>query len=339
MPPLPVCHVIEAQDQAAFVKWKAQGRLCLTGLAQKENGTVVCNDCHHHYDTPQCNWVLFPTDLDFFLAREDLDFQRRKQEVQSSGRLLDRIPPTAAEYHQHQVRKGLVSPDAVGGTFTCWILWAFQAGSGQVFQPGRSATRNWHGDATAAICKAGLVPYEKLFGSPAELQELGRSYFDHDRELQRLRGQAETGTQSASQDRGGGHGGGADQPDPEKSGEGSAQESPPQRSSSKRRRSARQQSKEYGASQHKIQEPLVELATSRKPKPRLQRAMYVPPRPTKRIKLERAPPIFEWGPQCSAQDVIDLANFFTIKVGSEPGSSPLRNLEYEQGTCKVEQSS
>lgn len=296
--------------------WKGQGRVCLKSLAQKDNGIVLCNSCHYHYDAPQCNWILLPTDMDYFIAEEDRDFQRRKREIQSSGRLLDRLPPTAAKYFQHQLEDALVSSNDIGGTYACWVLRDFQAASGQVFPVGQSAIRNWHGDPTAAICKSLLTPGLKLFDAPDELESLGKAYANHDRELRRLQGQAETGGESTPNNRDGGHGAEKKQHRPE----GSKDRQPSQGSSSKLRRSARHQSKDYGATQHKIQKPLVELATSRKPKPRLQRVMYSLPRPTSCIKIERPPPLFEWGPHCSAQDVIDLANFFNVKVGTESGS-------------------
>ncbi|KAL8918534.1 MAG: hypothetical protein Q9208_007290 [Pyrenodesmia sp. 3 TL-2023] len=180
------------------------------------------------------------------------------------------------------------------------------AGTGQVLPLGQGATRNRYGDPTATICKSLLVPLPKMLDDPDELENFGKAYGHNDRELRSLQGQVESGTKSASGGRDVGHGDGNDQENPAESNKDLAGESLPQRSSSKLRRSADQQNKKYEAKQNKIQQPLTELATSRKPRLKLKKFMYAGTRANKCIQLEPAPRLFEWGPNSAAQVLLTL---------------------------------
>lgn len=80
----------------------------------------------------------------------------------------------------------------------------------------------------------------------------------------------------------------------------------------------------------------MELVTSRKPRTRVQSTQYARPSANRRIKIEYQP-VFEWGPNCSAQDVIDFATFFPKTDDAESGHSSPKHIGEDQGVGKVEQ--
>ncbi|KAL9023655.1 MAG: hypothetical protein Q9196_007062 [Gyalolechia fulgens] len=251
---------------------------------------------------------MIPTDLAYFIDQEERDFRRRKREVQMTGRVLVRVPPTATKYQQHQSKDALTSAEDIGPLYSSWIVSVFQTGNGHVLSLGQGTTKPWHGDPMAVLCKSLSAPGHRLFKAPPELQNLGRLYEDHDEELRRLQGLPKS--QRGPVDNHGPEADGNRQEHRDDSSEDhSRDDRPRQGSSSQLRRSVRQKSSGYTGGQNQIQQPLLELVRSRRPRARVQKIAYWQPS-KKRIKLESPPPVYEWGPESTAQDVIEFGNFF-----------------------------
>ena len=61
-------------------------------------------------------WVLFPSDLDYFISYENSDYEMRVSEALKGSR-KERSCPTAAQYLYTQRQSGRLPPEAVGGLY------------------------------------------------------------------------------------------------------------------------------------------------------------------------------------------------------------------------------
>lgn len=82
-----------------------------------ENAIILCSQCHTKFDMMQDpGWVLYPTDLEFFIDYENHDYELRASEA-SRGFERKRSCPTATEYLTAQQQSGHVLAATVGGLY------------------------------------------------------------------------------------------------------------------------------------------------------------------------------------------------------------------------------
>lgn len=310
--PLEVAHVIEAHERFFFHDWKQQGLVNIGELSYTANGIMLCTTCHPYFDAPRHHWLLLPCDLPFFISREESDFSRRRLHLQETGVILPRIAPTAEDYKLNQVALGQANASSIGGLYSCWVVKQFMAGDGRTLDIGNGGQREWHGDPMAAIMKSSMVPTILLPEAPSDFQDLVRLYLDNDRQLLRIKATRREKASGTHRDPPRDHGNNDD-------GDGSSKQSSPHSTPTQKggkslpsRRSVRVQTlQQSGQQQRHMQQPLMELVTSRKPRSRPQSLDYKQLSDNKRIKLPPSPEYFEFGPERTVQHLIDMATFFS----------------------------
>ncbi|KAL2821469.1 hypothetical protein BJX63DRAFT_217263 [Aspergillus granulosus] len=148
------CHVIPKEDYQTEL-WISRGLIDFP-ISSHENGIALCPSCREEFDDAyDMGFTFMPEDLDFFIEFEQNDQERRRQAT-FAGQASERRVPDANLYKQHQVERGLVSAESIGGLyrpiFLCQIL-------GPHLQPDPSfyAPKPWHGAPLASLRRAFLV--------------------------------------------------------------------------------------------------------------------------------------------------------------------------------------
>lgn len=294
---------------------QAVGLTNLVGLQKDDNGLPLCPNCHFQYDKPRDpGWVFFPADLQYFIDEEKKDVRRRRQSWGEDGQVPCRIPPTATMYFEYQERKRSLLPDARAGIYATYIIKSFGP-EGGLFRVGYNMTKPWHGDPMSALDKAfrGLTSGYLIL--PSDLMTLHRMYQDNDLEIQQLRNAPLLPH---------GDSGDPDDNDPEQRSKEDSSSSESEHPSNRRqppttrppRQSLRVMKSQERASENERRtlgpqhdEPLLMLATSRKPRAVLQEEPFAPSFPSKPVKVEENG-CWEIGPAATAQDMIDFHSFF-----------------------------
>ena len=79
-------------------------------LRSADNGVSLCKTCHDQFDSKYSGYVFYPADLQYFI---DFEEQDRAQRPDVSQRKV----PTAQDYLEHFIRKGLVPQGSPGGLY------------------------------------------------------------------------------------------------------------------------------------------------------------------------------------------------------------------------------
>lgn len=146
------------------------------------NAIPLCPTCHQQFD---CSWdpgfVFVPTDLPFFIEFEIEDRERRRM-AENRGIVVGREVPSSEMYKQHQVSKGVITPDAIGGQYRPTFLKPYLLHDRLPFDITEylSNPREWHGAPLACLRRC-----IHLLGSPrlsdkqtrVQLEQLRDLYF------------------------------------------------------------------------------------------------------------------------------------------------------------------
>ncbi|KAL9023679.1 MAG: hypothetical protein Q9196_007048 [Gyalolechia fulgens] len=147
----------------------------------------LCPNCHKAFDNDSdLGWVLFPSDLKFFMDFEEKDYARRLKEMKQkkTSKLPVRRCPSIAAYLEHQ--KSVLPAGTRGGLYNAVVLYNYQSSRWPV-EPGPSPylqePKPWHGDPMVTIDKA-----RRAFGVfpsllPDMLWKLHVAYDAHDRHI------------------------------------------------------------------------------------------------------------------------------------------------------------
>ncbi|KAL8684294.1 MAG: hypothetical protein Q9224_006457, partial [Gallowayella concinna] len=166
-------HMIGRARSNILARLQASGKTTLEHLHQKENGVYLCVRCHRALDDHEdLGWVFIPSNLDYFLEAESIDYARRMAVFRATGSLPKRTPPTPNAY-----------VESCGGLYDAYML-RHWGEPNSIWQRGRSThlpySKAWHGDPMLAIYKGlkGLPACFLLL--PDKLLQLGKLYEDHD---------------------------------------------------------------------------------------------------------------------------------------------------------------
>ncbi|KAL8741660.1 MAG: hypothetical protein Q9184_008359, partial [Pyrenodesmia sp. 2 TL-2023] len=302
-------HSASAASASAFSRAKSLE----LGLQKDDNGLPLCPNCHFQYDKPGTpGWVFFPADLKYFIEEEKKDVRRRKQSWREDGQVHCRIPLTAMGYFEDQERKGKLLPGARAGTYLAYVIASFGP-EGRAFMVGYNIKKAWHGDPMAALNKAFRGLTAGYLVLPTDLITLHRLYQDNDLQIQQLQKTPLTEH---------GDGGDPDNDDQEQRSEETSSSSEGEQPHQRRPSTTRQpcqslrvmklQERASGSERRILgpeqDEPLLMLATSRKPRAVLQEEPFARSYPSKIVKVQER--CWEIGPATTAQEIIDFYSFF-----------------------------
>ncbi|KAL8905667.1 MAG: hypothetical protein Q9207_002481 [Kuettlingeria erythrocarpa] len=314
--PLPKESVSENANAVTVLDHlQAVGLTNLVGLHNDDNGLPLCPNCHFQYDKPgDPGWVFFPADLRYFIDEEKKDVRRRKQCWREDRKVPSRVPPTAKMYFEYQERKRSLPPGATAGLYAAYIIESFGPERG-AFMVGYNMTKPWHGDPMSALNKAFRGLTDGYLILPSDLRTLHRMYQDNDLEIEQLRNAPLLPY---------GDSGDPDNNGPEQRSEEDSSSSESEHPRNKRQppttraprqslRAMKLQERASGSERRILgpqhDEPLLMLATSRKPRAILQEEPFAPSFPSKRVKVEENG-CWDFGPATTAQDMIDFHAFF-----------------------------
>jgi hypothetical protein len=117
------------------------------------NAIPPCPSCHDQFDcTFDPGFIFIPTDLQYFIEFELKDREHRKREAER-GVILKREVPTSEMYKLHQVNKGIITADAIGGQYLPVFLKQYLLNGALPFDlaPYLSKPREWHGAPLACL--------------------------------------------------------------------------------------------------------------------------------------------------------------------------------------------
>lgn len=150
----------------------------MTPLNHVDNGIGLCPTCHNNFNTaPDPRLVIVPTDLDFFINYEELDYRDRMLAA-NQGFAVPRQCPTKEQYSENQAANGTIQQGS--RLYKPYILVKFYASG---FEPDLSP-RPWHGQPVHMIRRAfialGSLNYRKLSQEVAiKLRRLSELYTRH----------------------------------------------------------------------------------------------------------------------------------------------------------------
>ncbi|KAL8762711.1 MAG: hypothetical protein Q9184_001335 [Pyrenodesmia sp. 2 TL-2023] len=142
------------------------GKTNLRSANDQKNGIRLFVLCHQTLDKIElAAWVFIPSDLEFFIAAEKSDYERRINVYNISG-----IFPVRPGTEEHI--------DSCGGMYDAYMLRHYM-GLGN-WQPGRSTflpnTKHWHGDPMITLQKGFLALGLCSLLLPKELEVLSELY-------------------------------------------------------------------------------------------------------------------------------------------------------------------
>ena len=150
-----VAHVVAAKA-GEYESLQHRGLTSLPKVNAYENALPLCANCHLNFDKDtNPGFVIYPLDLDWFISREESDFQDRCNRFKQSGGHIPRIVPTAAEYKSHCEAKYQLNAGAVGGLYQVCLLRLDSIHKGsrdrytlgiELFPP-----KSWHGDPLSLL--------------------------------------------------------------------------------------------------------------------------------------------------------------------------------------------
>lgn len=144
-----VCYYMQAR------LWAELGLINFS-LVSAMNAIPLCPTCHSQFDLAiDPGFFFVPTDLRYFIQFELKDRERRKRAAEE-GTILDRETPAAEEYKAHQVAKGIIPPDAIGGQYLRVFLKSYLHHDELPFDVMAylSKPKEWHGAPLASLRRA-----------------------------------------------------------------------------------------------------------------------------------------------------------------------------------------
>jgi len=198
--PAQICHVIAKEDEQACF-WAELGLINFS-LTSVMNAIPLCPTCHCQFDLAiDPGFIFIPMDLQYFIQFELKDRKRRKLGVEE-GIILMRDVPTSEMYRLHQVEKGIIPIDAIGGQYLPVFLKSYLHHSRLPFDVTQYFTKpkEWHGAPLASLRRAihilGSARFKTLERQTRlELQKLRDLYFLNEEEDSSCNESLDSGTQ------------------------------------------------------------------------------------------------------------------------------------------------
>ena len=157
-------------------------------MGHKRNVVWLCRLCHGAYDNHWHPGILwFPADIQYFINRENEDYEYRKEEGQQGRPIPKRKCPTAADYLKYQQdRSEPILDNAVGGFYQRYYLLNFLPGPTAAHEAmefkNELPLKSWHGSPIASFLRAFHVHGSAVKG----IHHVPRPVMDQLRELQLL---------------------------------------------------------------------------------------------------------------------------------------------------------
>lgn len=157
-----------------FAELVQQGLVTFDSLGHTDNAIPLCPLCHRNFDDINRPGFLFiPSDLQYFIDYERMDFDRRTIIATTTTSIPPRSCPTPKMYFEHQLLSGDIQQGACGGKYVRYTLRDYFPKLGQNdWIPGRGPFQDaepWHGAPSAALRRAFQVLGDPLVhGIPEE---------------------------------------------------------------------------------------------------------------------------------------------------------------------------
>ncbi|KAK6498283.1 hypothetical protein TWF506_004522 [Arthrobotrys conoides] len=108
------CWLCEQRHRRTdFENYKDRGIVELRELDDLENAIPLCKACHEAMDTSPSQFIMIPSDIQYFINYETADYERRHADARK-GIISTRQPPTAESYWRHLQKQGELEGHPIG---------------------------------------------------------------------------------------------------------------------------------------------------------------------------------------------------------------------------------